>query len=154
MNGEGEQRIVDSLGRLHSKVDDLAETQARTREEQAGLASSVRGQERQLERIGDRIEREQEERRKAIGKATERIVRVEQQQKTTQAKVVEVETTQKRPVLPAADAALVLAQGPAKVPSIRAQAHEIVQVERWKALTALGVPIALALAGWIAHLYR
>jgi hypothetical protein len=152
---DGEERIVESLGRLHGKLDaqggkldTLQREVGLTREEAAKTRAQVEGQADWIRGIEKRHGGEIAENRREIG-----CVRVDLAKVT---KVQEVETTQRHGALSAEAAHALLNPTPAplRTPSLRASAAETVELVKWKAITAIGVPLALAIAGWIAYLTR
>jgi hypothetical protein len=139
VNGESEKQIVDSLGRLHGKMDVFGEKLEDTRLEARETKSEVKGQRRWIQDLQERHDRETREQRSAIAGVSERVVRVEQRQEN-QADV----TGRQAAAVPA----------PPQTPSLRTAVNGTVEVARWKAITAIGVPLALAVAAAASHFFR
>ena len=147
MNGEGEQRIMNAFGALHFKLDQLDTKADGTNQEVARLTGKFEGQERWMQDLQRRHEEETRSTRKEIVRVDRRVAGLER---------ADTDTTQQRQALGSAQAQTVLVTQPTPVATaphgLREAASETVEIVKWKALVAMGTPIALAVAGWITWL--
>jgi hypothetical protein len=151
VNGENDKReVLAAIGNLGWQVQAVGKEVGETKEDLATLSGEFKGQQRWLKDLQRRHEEEARSTRKQIGEVDRRVAGLERG---------DVETTRQRQALDQARASAVLVNAPTPaVPhpahSLRESATAPVELAKWKAVTAIGVPLVALAASIAAHIWR